>query len=379
MNFLKKKFYEYYLKPDIKFPNRMERREFAFLFFNEDMMKRHISFKSKEKLLYYLKANVPAHVYYSSAYYQNPSADSMIEKKWMGADLIFDLDADHLPNANKISYEDSLEMVKKEMVKLLSFLIEDFGFDEKNISVYFSGGRGYHCHVLDKKAIELGSQERREIVDYVMARGINFNQIVVERNIYGRKYIKTIEIMPSSPGWRGRIARGIISFLHAIKEMEREEAINKLMEFEGIGRKVAEDIYDGLDDKRMKLIENGKIDQMTAIKRLLKPLVKQLAVKLHTSTDEPVTADIKRLIRLPGSLHGKTGFKVTKISIDKLEEFEPLKDAIVFGSDEIKIRIINPLKIKMMGKEFKLKGIEKVPEYLAIFAIARGMAKIVGM
>jgi len=377
MNYLRKKFYEYYLKAEIEAPYRIERREFAFLFFNESTMKRHISFKNKEWLLRYLKTSIPAHVYYSSAYYNNPSAGTMREKKWMGADLIFDLDADHLPNANKLSYEESLERIKEELKKLLSFLIDDFGFDEKSISIYFSGGRGYHCHVHDKKILNLGNQERREIVDYIMARGLDYSHVIVERSIYSKTYTKTIEITPSSPGWRGRIARGIISFLEEVKSMEREEAIQLLKSFDGIGDTIAQDIYDGLDDRRMELIREGKIDQMAAIKRLLKPLIKELAVKLHSSTDEPVTADIKRLIRLPGSLHGKTGFRVTRVNLNNLEDFNPLEEAVVFGEEMVKIDVKKPFKIKLKGNDFALKeGVVKVPEYVAVFALARNMANI---
>ncbi len=377
MNYLRKKFYEYYLKADIEVPYRIERREFAFLFFNESTMKRHISFKNKEWLLRYLKTNIPAHVYYSSAYYNNPSAGTMRDKKWMGADLIFDLDADHLPNANMLSYEESLQKIKEELKKLLSFLIDDFGFNEKSISIYFSGGRGYHCHVHDKKILDLEAQERREIVDYIMARGLDYRHVIVEKSIYSRTYTRIIEITPSSPGWRGRIARAIISFLEEIRSMEREKAIQLLRSFDGIGDTIAQDIYDGLDDKRMELIREGKIDQMAAIKRLLKPLIKELAVKLHSSTDEPVTADVKRLIRLPGSLHGKTGFRVTKVNLNNLEDFNPLEEAVVFGDEVVKIKVKKPFKIKLKGNEFILKeGVAKVPEYVAVFALARNMANI---
>ncbi|MCA1813180.1 MAG: hypothetical protein LC624_04420 [Halobacteriales archaeon] len=32
-------------------------------------------------------------------------------------------------------------------------------------------------------------------------------------------------------------------------------------------------------------------------------------------TDEPVTSDVKRLIRLPGSVHGKTGLRVVPVPL----------------------------------------------------------------
>ena len=378
MNFLKNKFLSYYLRQKIEVPERFDRREYAFIFFNEDKMHRHISFSSASAIESYLKVNVPAHVYYSSAYYRNPSADTMQGKQWMGADLIFDLDADHLPDVKNLSYEETLEKVKMELKKLLSFLTEDFGFDKKDLKVYFSGGRGYHCHVVNKKVLDLDSQERREIVDYVTATGINLNEIIKERTIYKERFRdKTFEIFPMEGGWKGRIAREIIKFFYEIKSMERKNALNKLMEIESIGRKTAEEIYDSLTEERIKRIENGRIDQTTGFKRIAKPLIKKIAVSLHSETDEPVTTDFKRLIRLPGSLHGKTGLRVTKVEIDDIENFLPLRDAVVFGDDEIKLKLTKPLSIKMMENEFKLeKGIVRVPEYLAVFLMARKMATL---
>ena len=376
MNFLRKKFHSYYLRPSIKFPHRVERREFAFVLFNEQSMHRHISFSSKDGLLNYLKTNIPAHVYYSSAYYRNPSASTMQEKKWMGADLIFDLDADHLPNAKEMSYEDSLREVKKEAIKLLSFLIDDFGFSKEEIEIYFSGSRGYHLHVSNSKVLELGSQERREIVDYITGRGLNIEEIAREKKIYKGKFVdKTIEICPQAGGWKGRIAKTLIKFFREIRNMSREKAIEELMKIESVGRKMAEDIYDALNDERMRRIEEGKLDQATAFKKIVKPLIRKLAISLHSEADEPVTADIKRLIRLPGSLHGKTGLRVTEVKIDEINEFEPLRDAVVFSDEKVKIKMLKPFRIKMMEEEFDLKGVAKVPEYLAVFLVAKGVAE----
>ncbi len=376
LNFLRKRFYSYYINPKIDFPKRFERREYAFILFGEEIMHRHISFNSKNLLLDYLKANVPMHAYYSSAYYQNPSADNMNEKKWMGADLIFDLDADlDAESLKNLTYEESLIKIKEELIKLLDFLIEDFGFSKKDIAIYFSGHRGYHCHVCNKRILELGSQERREIIDYIMARGLELKEIVEERYIYRGKYVdKTIKINPNKGGWAGRLSKAIIEFFNEIRKMDEEKAIKELMKIEGIGEKIARKIYDMLHDKRkMERIKQGRIDQATEFKKIIKPLIKEMAISLYSQTDEPVTADIKRLIRLPGSLHGKTGLRVAKV--DKIEEFEPLINAIAFGDDLIKIKVEKPFKIRMMENEFKLnKGIVKVPEYVAIFAIAKKFA-----
>ncbi|MEM2583076.1 MAG: DNA primase catalytic subunit PriS [Candidatus Thermoplasmatota archaeon] len=374
MNFLKRKFFSYYMHPKIIFPNRIDRREYAFIPFGGEM-RRHIAFSSKEKLVEYLKNEVPAHAYYSSAYYLHPSEESMDEKKWMGADLIFDLDADHLPNVDEMSYEQSLEEVKKEAIKLLSFLTDDFGFSENEIEIYFSGSRGYHFHVKNSRVLSLGSQERREIIDYVTGRGLIIENVLKEKIIpkEGKFTDKTIEI-DIKPGWKKRFAHALVNFFKEIKAKEKEEAINALIKI-GASKKVAEQLYDLLTEERIKRIEQGKVDQATPFKKIIKPLMEKIFISLQSEADEPVTSDIKRLIRLPGSLHGKSGLMVAKV--DSIYDFNPLCDAVVFSDEEIEVNIIKPLKIRMMENNFEVKeGKQKLPEYLAVFLIARGFATI---
>lgn len=383
MNFLKKRFHRYYGGSPPILPERFERREYACILFDDDTMHRHMAFSSRERLSQYLKTYVPAHVYYSSAYYRIPAAPTMREKQWMGADLIFDLDADHLPHAGQLSYAEALSEVKKEMYKLLSFLHDDFGFGKHETRVYFSGGRGYHCHISHRAVLSLGSQERREIIDYIMGRGLDISAIVRERSIpredaavYGHKFThKTIEIDPASGGWSRRILDGLVAFYEQIRSMEQEEALQELLRIEGIGKKTAKELYDGITDERMERIKKGKLDQATGFKRIAIPLIKNLAVSLTGEADEPVTTDIKRLIRLPGSLHGKTGFRVTPVDVDGLEHFDPLRDAIVFGDEPVHVTVEKPVDITMNEHTFKLqRGDATVPEYLAVFLVARRMA-----
>jgi DNA primase small subunit len=98
--------------------------------------------------------------------------------------------------------------------------------------------------------------------------------------------------------------------------------------------------------------------------------------------DEPVTTDIHRLIRLQGSLHGKTGFAVTRVR--DLEAFDPFRDAIAFKSDEtitVYIDYGNAFRIgdQMYGdpeKPFKKKKL-KLPIAAAIFYMCKNVAEIV--
>jgi DNA primase small subunit len=385
-DFLKASFQTYYSENKIELPDRFSRREFAFLFFGGKGMVRHLGFEKKEAVLSFLEERVPQHAYYSSAYYHVPDAPKMQEKNWMGAELIFDLDSDHLPNAEKMGYAESLEAVKKEFQKLVEeFLLGDFGFKEKYIELYFSGGRGYHCHVKDPLVFDLDSNERREVVDYITGRDLQdsliFHEQVTGRRQYGDRVFasgKSLKMpTPDQVGWKGRISRGIIDLVDEIKKSEDPE--KKLLEY-GVSERDAERLVAELSEERMRRIRDGLLDQSKTIRRFfLNSALRKTAVSLSAGeTDEPVTCDVKRLIRLPSSLHGKTGLKVVKISVDGLDGFDPLRDAVVLSDEPVCVQLSEPVNISLKGEEFCLKkGEQEVPTFLAVFLIGRKAAMVV--
>ncbi len=121
-------------------------------------------------------------------------------------------------------------------------------------------------------------------------------------------------------------------------------------------------------------------------KRLLRGFVKQVGVEL----DEPVSIDIHRLIRYPGSLHGKTGFKTQEIELNELDDFNPLDesdeklDPIVFYSKNItkKLEIveralpITKIKGTKYGPYVQGEKIE-VPHHIAVFLLCKEVAKTI--
>mgnify|MGYP001036236394 CR=1 FL=1 len=379
-SFLQERFQRYYTGAEVPPPRRFTRREYGFVFFEQPGMTRHVGFKRHDELLELLREQAPAHVYHSSAYYETPDAASMQEKGWMGADLIFDLDADHLPGATEMQYEEMLAAVKQELKKLVSFLTDDFGFTDEELSLYFSGGRGYHCHVVHPEVLPLESQERREIVDYITGRGLDLDAVLQEKTIArrGRMTQTALQIAPpSTPGWRGKISRDIVDFFQELREMEPDEAMELLTSFEGIGEKTARGILNDVTEERIERIRRGKIDQSTYIKKIMPQLVKRCAVELRGEPDEPVTGDVKRLIRQPGSLHGKTGLRVQPVPLDDIDGFNPLRDAVVFSDAPIDVELEHPVEISMMEQSFSLqKGSVEVPEYLAVLLAGRGLAHV---
>jgi DNA primase small subunit len=89
--FIKQRFSEYYEKTRISSPSSVEQREFGFIFFDENYpddirMRRHMGFSGGDAMQDYLKGLVPAHAYYSTAYYRTPQAPVMGDKEWLGAE-----------------------------------------------------------------------------------------------------------------------------------------------------------------------------------------------------------------------------------------------------------------------------------------------------
>jgi len=155
--------------------------------------------------------------------------------------------------------------------------------------------------------------------------------------------------------------------------------MKKLEEY-GVKRTDAERLLDDLSEERVKRIREGNLDQSKTIRRFfLNTALRKTAVSMSAGeTDEPVTCDVKRLIRLPSSLHAKTGLTVTRTTLDDLGDFDPLRDAVVFSDDPVKVELNGSVHMKMNGEEFNLvAGEEELPTYLAVFLIGRKLANII--
>jgi DNA primase small subunit len=389
-NFLISKFRDYYIESSLDVPPGLESREWGFILFDDTGMRRHKSYFSQGELADYVRSMVPAHIYHSAAYYQRPGAPTMKEKLWKGADLIFDLDADHLRKAPQ-SYSEMLELVKKETLKLLGFLTADFGFAESKLNTVFSGGRGYHIHVRDPRVLLLGSDERREILDYLAGRGLSMERFIQSAPMdgeWGRDGALRLRAPPEgAAGWGGRINRSIISFVKSLRSMDEKEAVKALSARKGIGPKKAASFYRSLLGENVPAeIRKGNLDLFRGSagiwKLLLVEYLNDEGVKVGFSldeergeTDEPVTADIRRLIRCPGSLHGGSGFRVTPLTMQSLEAFDPLQDAVVFGDEPVSLEIQKPFSTEMRGESYRLsEGTAEVPLHVAVFLLARGVA-----
>ena len=101
--------------------------------------------------------------------------------------------------------------------------------------------------------------------------------------------------------------------------------------------------------------------------------------------DEVVTIDVRRQIRWPTSLHGKSGMRVTEFPLDRLDpdksnRFDPLYEAVALGTDNnLQVEIIQEdCRFKFFDKEWNPKKGEilDISDAVATFLVLKGWGRI---
>lgn len=405
--FIRERFSEFYNENAnrIEAPKSIENREFGFTLFKENVMVRHKGFMNAEELREFLKRNVPSNAYYSAAYYSLPEA-KMDEKGWLGSDLFFDIDADHIPTkCDKVhdswvcrkcglkgggpapskcpkcgneSFDEKtwpcevcLEAARVETMNLIDILTSDLGFSFSDIKCAFSGHRGYHVQVENEEILKLDSIARKEIVDYVTGTGIDalfhgLGSIIRD----GEKLIAGPSL--DERGWRGRAARGVYEFLLAATP----EDLRKL----GLKKNIVDEIIANKDLMLKSWAFGGPWNTVKGLGLKGWGKIVQRGIALQSvKIDTVVTVDIHRLIRLPNTLHGKTGLLKISFPSSEIEEFDPLKRSVAFRKGEVKIYVEEAPKFRLGEESFGpfKKQTVTLPLSAALFLLCKDAAKVV--
>jgi len=405
LEWARRQFARYYDSAAIAPPTRLTRREFAaFPFTTETMMRRHATLRTPEEFERFLRRETPRHVYYSSAYYRRPAEPTMAAKEWLGADLIFDLDSDHLRGAEALDYAGQLALVKSRLIALVDdFLFGDFGIDPAATSFVFSGGRGYHVHVRDDRFLPLTSPERRELVDYVLGTGFDPMMVIEGRRTDVRsgrtvsdwdadgeagptaaKAPRTRTLAPpDAPGWPGRTTRALLEVLRRWEEQGSKVAAEEMKSY-GIppakARRYARLLIEQGGAAKIRAHLSLDVFRSDLPTEFLEAVVPRAAVEVQGETDAPVTTDIHRLIRLPNSLHGGTGFRVVPLGREEIAGFDPFRDALLTGTDESRTAVtyLEEARYPFPGGEVHAvpNGTDELPTPVALFLVLRGQAEL---
>jgi DNA primase small subunit len=386
--YLRGRFGDHYRRVSIEPPPRANEREWGYIPFSEGgtRMVRHRAWidlvGGADDLADALADDAvrPQHVYYSTGSYDDPGANSMGGKGWRGSDLVFDLDADHLPGVDpgEATYAEMLATCKDALLRLLDILEDDFGFTET--FVVFSGGRGYHVHVRREDVQALDRGARGEIATYVRGAEVEFEDLVRTEAVggeAGRKSPAEKRSLPPEGGWSGRLHSRLAAFVDEVAAMDDDAAVERLREFENVGEKKAQGALRAMRTNR-EAIERGNVDVHPAFFSVARTLLEDELASAGAPIDEPVTTDINRLIRLPGSLHGGSGLEVKPLDRRELADFDPLDDAVpdTFRDNDIRIEVTEPGPVELLGEAFTMEeGEQRVTEARGVFLMARGRAE----
>ncbi|RLF88529.1 DNA primase catalytic subunit PriS [Thermococci archaeon] len=288
----------------------LENREFGFDHSGKGPSDRKNVFHDIRDFEDAVKVTAPYAMFSSVALYDDPTR----MEGWLGAELVFDIDAKDLP-LKRCSHESGtvcpicLEDAKELTRDTLVVLREDFGFE--NIHVVYSG-RGYHIRVLDEWALDLDSKAREKILSYISAaKEIRFEDIKDRRIMLSSGYPRVFRL---------RFGYFIMraNFNHLANIGLNKVQINRILENR-------ERIYDGF----VKRAILTSFPQGIGYKTLLKLFALSTTFS-KAYFDGKVTIDVKRILRVPSSLHSKAGFITTYIGSKEadLERFNPFKDAV---------------------------------------------------
>jgi DNA primase small subunit len=401
-DFVYKKFCEYYRDPStmVPAPVLLDQREVGYLLFKERFMVRHRSFRSISNLRAVLAETVPSDVYHSCAYYENPDFD-MDKKGWLGADLVFDIDADHIPtNCDKIHDEFTctkcgfsgkglipetcpacegtkfetktwpcevcIKSARDETAKLIDMLENDFGFSSDALHVFFSGHRGYHVHVEDEAVRSLDAMARKEIVDYVTGLGLAI--LDKEAREKRGKRAGTKKFSLHNFGWNKRLKLGMQDFLlNATKEDLKTVGLKN----SALLKKKEAIIKRCINEGRWESISGVSVQTWLKLADYVRDLQ-------SAKIDTVVTTDIHRLIRMNGTLHGKTGLKKVEFPAKNLQDFDPFTGAVAFKKGEVKVLVSDVPEFRLGGETlgpYKNETVE-LPVAAAVMLICKKRAEV---
>jgi len=388
------RFTQYYRTAELWTPPRLRNREWMFIPFGPAKPIRHKGFSSIEEVRQYICERPFHSCFYSTAYWKKPYELKMADKDWLGADLIFDLDGDHLPGITDRDFPGMIRVIQEQAWSLWNdFLEPDFGFKEEHLQVTFSGHRGFHLHYRDPKFFHLDSEARRELVSHIRGEGVEVVDVLSRSN------------KPNSVGWPRRINSGIGSVVEKLDKIFDGDTkllnsmtinLQQMLDREGIkglrGKSSVEKLAELMQsESRRERVLDGRFTALNNHALLFQNILKaDSGVVLGSAgeTDEVVTIDTRRQIRWPGSLHGKSGMKVTEFPLHRLDPdsnqaFDCLSEGIALSREkEYHLEIIENEVIARFDDriiEGNIGDKLSIHEAGATFLILKGWAKFANL
>lgn len=282
----------------------LNKREFGFDHMGRGPNDRYKVFRSPDLLRKFIRYRAPFAAYSSVAFYNKPRR----RDGWIKSELVFDVDAKDIPirecGCDGVC-EICLNQAREIICRLIDTLKGDLGL--KDMHVVYSG-RGYHLRVLDEPVMTMDSDVRGQIVQYLIGSEVPQNEYAKEGVTYKLEHFTIPFGYPQVFTDRTRYA-----ILHLTEDAQLDEVNKKLLKDVIKNRELLKDNQWG--------IFKGKIGPQRYQK-----VIRSIASLNLGLVDAKVSIDLKRILRLPTSLHSMVSMKCMEVK--NIENFDPFDEAV---------------------------------------------------
>jgi len=244
-------------------------------------------------------------------------------------------------------------------------LSNDLGFSLDELHVFFSGHRGYHVHVENEAVRSLDAMARKEIVDYVTGLGI----AVLDRDAKGKRGKSDPKRFSlHNFGWNKRLKAGMQDF---IQNASKEDLKNIGLKNSALLKNRETIITRAINEGRWESVSGVSVQTWLKLAEHVRELQ-------SAKIDTVVTTDVHRLIRMNGTLHGKTGLKKVQFPAKSLQDFDPFSGAVAFKKGEVRVLVSDAPEFKMSGETLGpyKNETKELPVAAAVMLICKGRAKV---
>lgn len=284
--------------------NSVTKREFGFDHMGRGPNDRYRVFRSMELLRKFLRYRAPFAAYSSVAFYDKPRR----RDGWVKSELVFDVDAKDIPlrecGCDGVC-EICLNQAREIVCSLIDTLNGDLGL--KDMHVIYSG-RGYHLRLFDESVMTMDSDVRGQIVQYIIGAEVPRNEYANEGISYKLEHFTIPFGYPQVFTDRAKYA-----ILHLKEDTELDEANKKLLK-------------DAIKNNELLKDNQWGVFRVKIGPQRYQKLIKSIASLNMGLVDAKVSIDLKRILRLPSSLHSKVSMKCTEVQ--NIETFDPFKEAV---------------------------------------------------
>ncbi len=377
-------------------------REFGIGSFGQKISSRHLSFRSSQELNSFLREKAPFYISYSCARYVLPSARPMEKKNMLGADLVYEFDADEIKTDCKGSHDswkctsctaqgkgnirecmecgsgtkvdewvcpECIGEARRQTIKLIETIEGDFGFSQ-GLAVNFSGSKGFHIHVRGKDVQALSKPARLELLDYITGANLDLEALGFS---FPEKGACSCPKRVFASGWPEKIFGKIEQALDS-GDASALAVMGSLTSMSAAQKTLNE------KPSILGAMDRGLLLPVKGINggRFWKSMVSSAIDMEKFYVDRQTSVDINKIVRVPGTIHGSTGMTAKVVEKSSLAAFDALSESVVLPGHEVKLLNACSPRFHIAKKWFGPFKNESVslPAFAAFYLLARGSATL---